>query len=218
MPAASTPTTSKRQQPPKRSRGGTQPTPLSRDDILDAALPLVARDGLDSLTVKAIADALGVSSPAVYHYIDGRDELVDRLCERVAREIDLDTTCSAAWDDAIVIVLLNMHHTFSRYPGVGGRVLATQRRSRAADRVSDKVLDLVLTEGYSAADALDLLASLHFLFGGWLLGTRPLRPAQPLQPELLERTARWVLAGFANTVAKAAPAPNASGTDHGDHP
>lgn len=218
MQPLSTQPTSKRQQPPKRSRGGTQPLPLSRDDILDAALPLVAADGLDALTVKAAADALGISSPAMYHYFAGRDDLLDRLCERVAREIDLDVPASLPWDDAIVEVVLRMHRTFEHYPGVGARVLATQRRSRSADRVSQKVLDLVLTEGFSSADALDLLASLHFLFGGWLLGTRPLRPGETPRPELLARSVRWTLTGFTNTVSRATTPGPAAGADHGDHP
>ena len=211
-------TTSKRNAPARRSRGGTQPLPLSRDDLLDAALPLVAADGLDTLTVKAVADALGISSPAVYHYFDGRDDLLDRLCERVAREIDLDVPPALAWDDAIVEVVLRMHRTFEHYPGVGGRVLATQRRSPSADRVSQKVLDVLLTEGFSSTDALDLLASLHFLFGGWLLGTRPLRPGVVLPPTLLERTVHWSLTGFANTVSRATTPGPAAGPDHGDHP
>ena len=215
MPTTSSPT---RQPAPKRSRGGTQPLPLSRDDIVDAAVPLLASDGVDGLTVRAVADALGVSSPAVYHYFTGRDDLLDRVCERVAREIDLDVTAALAWDDAIVAVLLDMHRVFDRYPGVGARVLSTQRRSRAADLVSQRVLDMVLAEGYRSADALDLLASLHFLFGGWLLGTRPLKPGEALPPDLLERTIRWSLEGFARTVSKSATPHPAAGPDHGDHP
>lgn len=218
MANTSAPTTSKRNAAVRRSRGGTQPLPLSRDDLLDAALPLVARDGLDALTVRAVADALGITSPAVYHYFDGRDDLLDRLCERVAREIDLDVTTALVWDDAIVALILEMHRVFAGYPGVGARVLSRQRRSRAADMVSQTVLDVVLSEGYTSADALDLLADLHFLFGGWLMGTRPLRPGEALPTELLERTVRWSLTGFANTVARTATPGPAAGVDHGDHP
>ena len=202
----------------RRTRGGTQPLPLTRDDILDAALPLVADHGLDALTVKAVADALGISSPALYHYVTGRDDLRDRLCERVAREIDVDVPASLTWRDSIVEVLLRMHRTFEHYPGVGARVLSTQRRSRAADRVSQKVLDVLLTEGVTSADAMDLLATLHFLFGGWLLGTRPLRPGETLDPALLERSVHWALDGFANTVSIITTPGPAAGPDHGDHP
>jgi AcrR family transcriptional regulator len=202
----------------RRSRGGTQPLPLTRDDILDAALPLVAEHGLDALTVKAVADALGISSPAVYHYVNGRDDLLDRLCERVAREIDVDIPASLTWSDTIVEVLLRMHRVFEHYPGVGARVLSTQRRSRAADRVSQKVLDVLLTEGFTSTDAMDLLATLHFLFGGWLLGTRPLRPGETLDPALLERSVHWALDGFRNTVSPITTPGPAAGPDHGDHP
>src|SRR5215218_10232659 len=102
----------------KRSRGGTQPLPLTRDEILRAALPLLGRDGVESLTVRSVADQLGITSPAVYHYFDGRDDLVDRLCELVAAQVVIDVAPGTAWDDAIVQIVLNMDRTFARYHGV----------------------------------------------------------------------------------------------------
>ena len=55
-------------QPFKRRRGGTQPLPLSRDEILAIALPLLARDGVDGLTLRAVAErivAADIRSPSL---------------------------------------------------------------------------------------------------------------------------------------------------------
>jgi AcrR family transcriptional regulator len=180
---------------PQRSRGGTQPLPLTRDDILGAALPLLARHGVDGLTVRSVADALGISSPAVYHYFSGRDALIDRLCERVAAEVDTHVDPSMRWDDAVVQVLLNMDRTFARYPGVVSRVLPTRRHSPAAQQISATVRSLIVDGGFEPDDADDVLAALQFLFGGWLLGERS------TNPELLERSIRWLLDGFATGAA-----------------
>ena len=188
--------------PARRSRGGTQPLPLSLDNILDSALPLLARDGADGLTVRSVADALGVSSPAVYHYFTGRDDLVDRLCERVAAEVDLAIDPTDAWDDSVVTVLLNMDHTFARYPGVIARVLSTRRHSPAAERITATVRNLIVEGGFDADDANDLLAALQFHFGGWLLGRRPEGAEHSLDPALLERSIRWLLNGFAAGLAR----------------
>jgi TetR/AcrR family transcriptional regulator, tetracycline repressor protein len=188
--------TSTNRNPVRRSRGGTQPLPLTRDDIVSAALPLLARDGVDGLTMRSVADALGISSPAVYHYFSSRDDLIDRLCERVAAEVDLTVDPLRRWDDAVVVVLLNMDRTFARYRGVASRVLATRRRSPAAERISETVRALILDGGFEPDDADDLLASLQFLFGGWLL-RRPVVDDESADPALLERSIRWMLDGCA---------------------
>lgn len=181
--------------PPKRRRGGTQPTPLTRDEILAAALPLLQRDGVQPFTVRAVAQRLGVSSPAVYHYFDGRDDLVDRLCELIAAEVDLTVQDGAAWDDAVVAIVRSMDRTFSRYEGVGARVLGTRRHSPAADAISAAVLRQLQRGGYSAAASAELLITLRVLFAGWLVGT-PRAVDRTRPPELLDRSVRALLRGW----------------------
>ncbi len=196
--------------PVKRSRGGTQPDPISREDIIGAALPLLARHGVEGLTVRAVADTLGVSPPAIHHHVGSRDVLLDHLCERVAAEVALDTPADSRWDDAITAVILNMHEVFGRYPGVAARVLPARRPSRAADHMSHVVRAHIIGAGYAADAADDLLASLRIIVGGWLLGRRVDLPARSADPALLERIVRWTIAGF---VADHAGDPNkASGS------
>ena len=181
--------------PARRSRGGTQPLPLSRDDIMRAALPLLERDGVDALTVRAVADELGISSPAVYHYFTNRDALIDRLCEQVTAEVDVAVAPATAWDDGIVQVLLNMDRTFARYPGVAARVLSSRKPSAAADRITGTVYRLIVDGGFADDDAEALLAALQYVFGGWLLGKPGRRGAQRASADSLERSIRWLLAG-----------------------
>jgi TetR/AcrR family transcriptional regulator, tetracycline repressor protein len=194
------PTSNRQAAPPpvKRSRGGTQPAPLSRDDIVRAALPLLERDGVDGLTVRAVADELSISSPAVYHYFANRDALIDRLCEQIATEVDVDVAPGTAWDDAIVQVLLNMDRTFARYPGVAERVLPSRKPSAAADRITGTVHRLIVDGGFADDDAEEVLASLQYVFGGWLLGKPGRRGAQRASADTLERSIRWLLAGAAH--------------------
>jgi AcrR family transcriptional regulator len=181
-------------QPFQRRRGGTQPLPLSRDEILAVALPLLARDGVDGLTLRAVAERIGISSPALYHYFSGRDDLLDRLCELVAAEVDVTVDPSAAWDDAVVAVLTSMQRTFAQYPGVGVRVLGTRRPSPAADRIASVVRDLLLDGGLDDDTADRLLTSLRVYFAGWLLGP-PRAESRALDRALLEQSVRWMLRG-----------------------
>jgi TetR/AcrR family tetracycline transcriptional repressor len=186
----------------KRTRGGTQPNALSRDDVLDAGLAIVSSDGLGALSVSAVARVLGVSSPAVYHYLRGKDDLVDKVCERVAREVVVGEATGERWDDRVVAIILSMNATFARYPGVAAHVLPFRRPSRAVERMSGVVRQCIIDGGFDDDTADDLLAALHFIVGGWLLGQRPNLPVGTTSPAMLERVVRWTLAG---AVAEARP-------------
>jgi len=179
----------------KRSRGGVQPVALTRSDVIEEGLRIVQREGLDALTITTVARDLGVSSPAVYYYVSGKDDLIDRVCELAAGQISLPPDEGAEWDDRIVAIILEMNDTFARYPGVAARVLPFQRPSRAVDRVADEVRHCIEHGGFTGRDADDLHAALHFLVGGWLLGKRPTVSEGAMTPALLERSVRWLLAG-----------------------
>lgn len=66
---------------PTRSR-------LSRERVLDAALAVADRDGLHRLTIRSLANELGARPMSVYHYVSGKEELLDALVEVVFEAID----------------------------------------------------------------------------------------------------------------------------------
>ena len=62
---------------------------LGRDRIVDAALKIAERDGLQALSMRALADALGVVPMATYRHFANKGELVDAVLERVASQIPI---------------------------------------------------------------------------------------------------------------------------------
>ncbi len=164
-----------------RPRGGTQTSPLSLAEVMEAALFVTERNGLMHLTVRGVAEALGVTSPAIYHYVAHKVELIDRVCEHVARSVDLDVDPDMSWDDQIVDIVLGMDRTFARYPGVASQVLSLVEPapSPAALRINDRVMGLLLGAGFPNGEAVELLATVHFLVSGWLLGRPPVLDGLP---------------------------------------
>ena len=179
----------------KRSRGGVQQNALSRDDVVRAGRELVASQGIEKLNVAAVARKLGVTSPAVYHYVSNRDDLIRRVCEHIAREVQLPTDSSLPWDERIVAIVLSMNGTFSKYPGVAARVLPYRVSSKASGRLETEVRQCLHDGGFSDEDVIQIQASLHFLVGGWLLGSRPGFEEGLMNSALLERSVRWLLSG-----------------------
>jgi TetR/AcrR family transcriptional regulator, tetracycline repressor protein len=61
--------------------------PLTKAAIVQAALDLLDEDGMDGLTVRALAANLGVQAPALYWHVRGKQELLDEMATRIWREI-----------------------------------------------------------------------------------------------------------------------------------
>lgn len=65
-----------------RRPGRPARTVISANRILDAALALLERDGLDGLTMRAVARKLRVDPMALYHYFANRDEMLAAAAAR----------------------------------------------------------------------------------------------------------------------------------------
>lgn len=60
---------------------------LDRRRILGAAIAMIDQDGLRSLTMRRLGTYLGVEGMALYHYVSGREELLDGIVESVVDEL-----------------------------------------------------------------------------------------------------------------------------------
>ncbi len=64
-------------------------TPLSRDRILHAAMKLADEGGIKAVSMRKIAQELGVEAMSLYNHVASKDEIVDGIVDLVATEIDL---------------------------------------------------------------------------------------------------------------------------------
>jgi AcrR family transcriptional regulator len=83
----------------KRGRG--QSAGLTRDGVLDAAMKLVDRDGLSSLTMRRLGSELGVEAMTIYHHVPNKDALLDGLVERLVVDASTSVSEEATWQDAL---------------------------------------------------------------------------------------------------------------------
>ncbi|MEV0127235.1 TetR/AcrR family transcriptional regulator [Dactylosporangium sp. NPDC050688] len=81
-------------EPPWRSRrkAPVARQPLSAEAVIEAALRLVDRDGLDALSMRRVAQELGTGAASLYAYFANKDELLEQLLDRVMGEIPLPVT------------------------------------------------------------------------------------------------------------------------------
>jgi AcrR family transcriptional regulator len=74
--------------------------PLSRDRVLRAAVRLADQDGVDTLSMRNLAQQLGVVPMALYKHVTGKEELLDGMVEVIVGEIDLPAL-ERDWKDAV---------------------------------------------------------------------------------------------------------------------
>jgi AcrR family transcriptional regulator len=80
--------------------GSTTPRgPLDRRTILLAAVGLVDEHGLRQLTMRRLGGQLGVEGMALYHYVHGREDLLDGIVELVIDDLYGDPDVHMSTDD-----------------------------------------------------------------------------------------------------------------------
>ncbi len=84
---------------PNPDAGGTtrrgRPRRISKQQIVEAALEI----GLDSFSIQGIADRLGVTAPALYGHVRGRDEIVELVAADLIGRLEVAIDADADWRD-----------------------------------------------------------------------------------------------------------------------
>jgi AcrR family transcriptional regulator len=86
--------------------------------ILDAAVRLADRDGLEALTMRALAKELGTSGMAVYRYFEDKRALVDSMLDYL---IDPESLLAYSGDDpveAVTDAFRRIRALFLRHPAL----------------------------------------------------------------------------------------------------
>ena len=64
-----------------------KPKPIDAAVILDAAADLIEKDGVESFSMRGLAERIGVAVTSIYWHVGGRDALFDSLVDRLLTEI-----------------------------------------------------------------------------------------------------------------------------------
>ncbi|MER6947352.1 TetR/AcrR family transcriptional regulator [Nonomuraea sp. NPDC000554] len=92
---------------------------LSRERIVWAAIQIANADGLESMSMRHVANVLGVKVMSLYNYIDGKDELIDLMVEAVFSEGgDSDPRPGRGWRAELEAAARWEWALYSSYPWV----------------------------------------------------------------------------------------------------
>jgi AcrR family transcriptional regulator len=89
--------------------------PLSREKVLRAAVALADDSGVESASMRKIAQDLGVVPMALYKHVSNKDELLDGMIDVVVGEIDPPRT-GTDWKTAVRERILSARRALLRHP------------------------------------------------------------------------------------------------------
>lgn len=90
---------------------------LNRQAILDASLVLADQEGLSAVTMRAVAERVGVTPMALYRHIGDKQGLLDGLVERLIDELP-NPEPALSWPDQLAALSDAIRTTARRHPAV----------------------------------------------------------------------------------------------------
>ena len=135
--------------------------PLSQDAVVDAALAILASDGLEAVTMRRVAAALDTGPASLYVYVAGRDGLLQAIIERIFASVALEDPDPARWRAQLHALLLRMRQALLAHPGIAATAIAEPPRTDAAFRLLENMLAILLAgrlDPQNAAWAADIFS------------------------------------------------------------
>ena len=127
----------------------TEPrAPLSKERVLRAAVTLADRHGIESLSMRKLADELGVAAMSLYYYVPNKERLLDGMVDIVFSEIEPPAT-DDDWKTAMRKRAISTREALGRHPWAVGEMEGRTDHGPANLRLHDAVLGCLRAAGFS---------------------------------------------------------------------
>jgi AcrR family transcriptional regulator len=160
---------------------------LNRDRVLRAAVALADEAGIDAVSMRKLAEELGVVPMALYKHVANKEELLDGMVDIVVGEIDPPVS-DADWKSAIRMRILSARRSLQRHPWAPGAIESRTDPSPVLLAYIDSMIGILRAGGFSA----DLTHHALHAMGSRLYGfTQEIfDDAPPVDPQALEMLVR----------------------------
>ena len=132
---------------------------LSKRAVTDRALKLADADGLEALTIRKLAQDLGVTPMALYWHFRSKEDLLEGMAEQVWSEIEVHVDASAPWWAQLQGGLESLLRVLRVHPSAPQLVLEHEKRNEAALRATEAVLEILRGAGFDADHAAEIARS-----------------------------------------------------------
>lgn len=138
--------------------------PLTRQRALDAAVSLADAEGIAAVTMRRLAQELGVEAMSLYHHVSGKDDILDGMVDAVFAEVEVPADTD--WRTAMQSRAHSMRAALGRHRWALGVMESRSQPGPATLAHHEAVLRCLREAGFSFAATAHAVALLDaFIYG-----------------------------------------------------
>ncbi len=149
---------------------------LDLEDITTAARELIARQGLGALSMRNLADELGLGAMSLYRYVDSKQQLVDLMVVDVFDRISLKLPAADAWSEQLTLLMTRTYKAIRRDLDLVPLILTNRHVSERTLRWTETVLGILADGGFVGEERMVALRTLL----SYVIGTVQMQSYGPL--------------------------------------
>jgi len=160
--------------------------------VLRAAVAVADAAGIGALTIRSLAQELGVKPMSVYHYVANKDEILDGIVDLVFDEIDLPST-DGDWRSEMRRRATSARRALRRHPWAIGLMESRTTPGPATLRHHDAVIGTLRGAGFS----IQMTAHAYALLDSYVYGFALQEASLPFEgPETVAGVAEPMMLQF----------------------
>ncbi|GAV43433.1 TetR/AcrR family transcriptional regulator [Streptomyces acidiscabies] len=118
-----------------------------REEILDAALAIADERGLEAVSMRALADRVGVTPMALYRHVKDKAALLDGMLGRLLVVLPSGVVEERAWDERLAVLAHAVREVTRRHPWAAQLLFSRPAVSPDAVRAVDLVYAALIEAG-----------------------------------------------------------------------
>ena len=143
----------------------TERVRLSRERVLRGAVAVADARGIGSLTIRSLAQHLGVKPMSLYYYVAGKNEILDGIVDLVFSEIELPSL-NGDWRSEMVRRAHSARRALRRHSWAIGLMESRKNPGPATLRHHDAVIGTLRGAGFS----VEMTAHAYALLDSYIYG------------------------------------------------
>ena len=167
-----------------RSAAPQERTPLNHERVLRSAIAVADRGGIAGLTIRSLADELGVKPMSVYHYFANKAEILDGIIDLVFSQIELPSP-DGEWEAEIRRRAHSARAVLRQHPWAIGLMESRTNPGPATLKHHDANIGTLRAGGFSVA----MTAHAYALIDSFVYGFALQEAALPFEAETVAEVA-----------------------------
>ena len=128
---------------------------LSRESVVEHALDLADREGLDAVAIRRIAADFGVTPMALYWHFRNKDELLEAMGDKLFESMRIPAA-DGEWLDQVRAAVTSLVDALRRHPGAVELAFQRILVSPQGRMVAERALGALRGAGFSVREAADI--------------------------------------------------------------